>query len=575
MEQIHASGATITFNDSESTGISGHITDAATGAPIASATAQVMEVTDNLEEMIGITYYTVSPQSIANGSFTTGVLKDKTCRVLFSAYGYIPQLSEPFTLEAATPKEFEISLRPLPMPISGEATVQKDHGFDFMLQRQVSSTSGDLRLLKQDGRLGFLTDAFLHGTLHPAIDVRHYPLCERPIPASGFTKNFVPAVSGKVYMAQARKGMEGVYIAFKVTQVGENDVTLSYCVILPHALKGRVLSSVNGQPQPVYGAVISIEGSSQKAATDTDGRFYITNVLSGTRDVTIAMAPFESQTLSNIEMEARLTQLPSVSLSLPAALAPEEDLCPDDPFKTAPGECGCGVPDGDEDGDGFLYCNDAFPWDASENRDTDGDLIGDNADTDDDNDGMPDTWEASHQGLNPLADDGSGDIDGDGVTNLDEYKAGTNPTDGLDFPATATPLTPANQAQNQSTTLTLEVERNGQRSQRHRATRWQIFGNQEQTRLTLDLTLTEELLRLRVPELTLVPGHTYYWRARFEDGRNVWSPIQAFTTAASTTDTNANGIPDTQEACRTQEERTKLCDPDLDVEIDQIGRARV
>ncbi|MCH8914079.1 MAG: IPTL-CTERM sorting domain-containing protein, partial [Planctomycetes bacterium] len=33
--------------------------------------------------------------------------------------------------------------------------------------------------------------------------------------------------------------------------------------------------------------------------------------------------------------------------------------CPDDPGKVAPGICGCGVPDeGDEDGDGFLDCVD-------------------------------------------------------------------------------------------------------------------------------------------------------------------------------------------------------------------------
>ena len=39
------------------------------------------------------------------------------------------------------------------------------------------------------------------------------------------------------------------------------------------------------------------------------------------------------------------------------------DGCPDDPGKTEPGECGCGVPDTDSDGDGTPDCNDDCPDD--------------------------------------------------------------------------------------------------------------------------------------------------------------------------------------------------------------------
>lgn len=104
--------------------------------------------------------------------------------------------------------------------------------------------------------------------------------------------------------------------------------------------------------------------------------------------------------------------------------------------------------DTDRDGDGVLNINDPFPEDASESSDTDNDGLGNNSDTDDDNDGvpdsqdaspldalsdsdsdgMPDGWESAH-GLDPLMDDAGLDKDGDGVTNLDEFLAGTNPND--------------------------------------------------------------------------------------------------------------------------------------------------
>lgn len=67
------------------------------------------------------------------------------------------------------------------------------------------------------------------------------------------------------------------------------------------------------------------------------------------------------------------------------------DGCPDDPNKTAPGMCGCGVADADGDNDGTPDCNDACPDDAGKtepgicgcgvaDQDSDGDGIADCAD---------------------------------------------------------------------------------------------------------------------------------------------------------------------------------------------------
>jgi len=46
-----------------------------------------------------------------------------------------------------------------------------------------------------------------------------------------------------------------------------------------------------------------------------------------------------------------------------------------------------------------------------------------------DDDGMPDDWEIQYTGMQSCVDDASGDLDSDGLTNLDEYLEGTNPKD--------------------------------------------------------------------------------------------------------------------------------------------------
>ncbi|MBO6557754.1 MAG: hypothetical protein JJ957_14705 [Pseudomonadales bacterium] len=97
----------------------------------------------------------------------------------------------------------------------------------------------------------------------------------------------------------------------------------------------------------------------------------------------------------------------------------------------------------DSDSDGTPDSADAFPNDPTEQIDTDLDGTGNNADTDDDNDGMPDTFELAN-GLNSLVDDASEDPDGDGLTNLEEFQGGTDPqvsdaADVCDDPDTVAP----------------------------------------------------------------------------------------------------------------------------------------
>jgi len=88
----------------------------------------------------------------------------------------------------------------------------------------------------------------------------------------------------------------------------------------------------------------------------------------------------------------------------------------------------------DADSDSVADIHELFPADPAEWFDADSDGIGNNADSDDDNDTIPDEWERNN-GLDVFeAADAGNDDDSDGSTSLQEFQAGTDPrnpdTDG-------------------------------------------------------------------------------------------------------------------------------------------------
>jgi hypothetical protein len=174
--------------------------------------------------------------------------------------------------------------------------------------------------------------------------------------------------------------------------------------------------------------------------------------------------PENAQVLRIVDVESGKQTLEAPAFSVDLALL----ITPGGP----PDIDGDGKPnhiDLDDDGDGVPDHSDAFPLDPEEYKDADGDLIGDNMDADDDgdgvgddenNNGVADCDELDLDGdgvpraksvpydvfpLDPtewrdtdgdgIGDNADTDDDNDGFSDTAERRARTNPSDKLSFPA--------------------------------------------------------------------------------------------------------------------------------------------
>jgi hypothetical protein len=104
----------------------------------------------------------------------------------------------------------------------------------------------------------------------------------------------------------------------------------------------------------------------------------------------------------------------------------DDDGCPDDPNKTSPGLCGCGVSDVDTDGDGTPDCNDSCPNDPQK---TSPGVCGCGvSDVDSDGDGTPDCNDSCPNDPKKTSPGVCGcgvsdvDTDGDGTPDCNEPK---------------------------------------------------------------------------------------------------------------------------------------------------------
>ena len=225
-------------------------------------------------------------------------------------------------------------------------------------------------------------------------------------------------------------------------------------------------------------------------------------------------------------------------------------------------------PVADSDKDGVPDDQDAFPNDPYEYLDTDGDLQGNNADTDDDNDGMPDIWELTY-GLDPLKDDAANDPDGDGDSNINEYNLRSDPSYNESNLAPDPPqlLNPGNDEIVGLTPL-LETETETEAggfydpddNDVHSQTRWKIIRVEDES-IVFDVTTSSSLTALKVPKLILEEDTDYSWQVKFIDNQGTaseWSESGYFTTEFLEQDSDGNGVPDHQEV-------------DATIDLDQDG----
>jgi hypothetical protein len=211
----------------------------------------------------------------------------------------------------------------------------------------------------------------------------------------------------------------------------------------------------------------------------------------------------------------------------------------------------------DSDGDGVPDDQDAFPSDPEEYLDTDGDRVGNNADTDDDNDGMPDDWELAY-GLNPLENEAAGDPDGDGVDNINEYNMGTAPNhyEGNVNPNHPVLLMPDNAAA-VGLTPRLETDQfdDPNANDVHSKTQWKITRAFDDV-CVFDVTTDTSLTSITIPKHVLEEDTEYLWQAKHidnHDGESEWSEVREFTTGYADSDLDKNGVPDNQEVADTQD----------------------
>ena len=163
-----------------------------------------------------------------------------------------------------------------------------------------------------------------------------------------------------------------------------------------------VLNGVQGNPGYEEGGTTATLDANdpQSYTTDSNLDFQLTSTTTTTTSTTTTTLAPTTTTTTTLAPTTTTTLAPTTTTTLPpgvttTTLPPTtttsttttttttlpQDLCPNDPNKTAPGECGCGVADIDADNDTIIDCVDNCPNAANQDQaDADADGAGDACD---------------------------------------------------------------------------------------------------------------------------------------------------------------------------------------------------
>ena len=192
---------------------------------------------------------------------------------------------------------------------------------------------------------------------------------------------------------------------------------------------------------------------------------------------------------------------------------------------------------------------------STDTIDTDSDGTRDFVDEDDDNDGMPDTFESEYN-LDPLdASDASpsSNYDEDGLSNLEEFQQNFNPAKGIEQPVLDQPMNGS--TVESLTPLMTILTPSDYASIPNLETHWQISIDstfEDPQSIVFDFLTDNDKYITSLPVLgsMLEIGTTYFWRVLlFDDewGPSQWSEMFSFTTPESDPeDADGDGVPDDQ-----------------------------
>lgn len=301
---------------------------------------------------------------------------------------------------------------------------------------------GNVDLLAANAYSGFVTILWGDGLgtyfTGATLSVGNFSNCP-----SGFNCNSPRAVAvgdfnddGNLDIATANRGNGNVTILLGDEGRDFSDPAMFPVGSSPTAI---AIADFDDDSNPDIAVANTASGTVSILAGDGEGAFQLpVDIDVGADPISIALGDFNQDGATDIAVANAASHDVSILLNLWVdtdgdTILDAEDNCPEAANLNQSdfdGDTQGDVCDPDDDDDGALDSEDAFPFDPTETLDTDEDGTGNNADPDDDNDGLTDEAETNTYGTNPLRRD----TDRDGLDDGEEIELGLDPLNPDDCP---------------------------------------------------------------------------------------------------------------------------------------------